>query len=360
MSFKNILAAAICAADTRLRRGVLLLLSIAVLPLSVVSCTWVEYGDPIFEYPHDGAIDPTLVTVNLTYHCCSAIPLYQVITLTKDNPASGCRRYTYVILSKEGVVVKEGHLERGVDDLSDIRLNFSLPSGEYRAVMWQDFTDNAGVPFYDASSLNAVLIRDAASYVGCTDLKDASWNITDLSIPESGEWNKTIDYEVSLERPLAKITFISTDGPIFIQRCAEYLKTKSGIDNDSEQVMSRIELVFSYEGYILTRFNAASGEFRNSSTGYSFAGELTETDKPTDLLIGSDYVFVNGEYGVFTLKLRVVDNLDGHVIEETNNIRVPVRRGHETIVTGDILTMYWGQGVSIDPEFSGEFDYVID
>lgn len=186
--------------------------------------------------------------------------------------------------------------------------------------MWQDFTDNAGVPFYDASSINAVLIRDAASYVGCTDLKDASWNITDLSIPESKEWYQTID---------------------------------------NEQVKNRIDLVFSYEGYILIRFNATLEEFRNSSLGYSFAGELTETDKPTDLLIGTDYVFVNGEEGVYTLKLKVIDNLDGHVIEETNNIRVPVRRGHETIVSGDILTMYWGQGVSIDPEFSREFDVII-
>lgn len=359
MQLKNFLAAAICTADTRLRRGVFLLLSIIVLPLIVASCAWLDDGDPIFEYPHDGGIDPTLVTVNLTYHCCSEIPLYQVVTLTKANLASGYRRYTYAILSEEGEVVKEGHLERDVDDYSDIRISFSLPSGEYRAVMWQDFTDNAGAPFYDASSLNAVRIRDAASYVGCTDLKDASWNITNLSIPESGEWNKTIDYEAILERPLSKIRFVSTDGSIFIQRCAEYLKSKSGIDNDNEQVKNRIGLVFSYEGYILTRFNATLGEFRNSSTGYSFAGELTETDKPTDLLIGTDYVFVNGEEGVYTLKLKVIDNLDGHVIEETKNIRVPVRRGHETIVTGDILTMYWGQGVSIDPEFSGEFDYVI-
>lgn len=359
MHLKNFLAAAICAADNRLRRGILLILSIIVLPLSIVSCAWLDDGDPIFEYPHDGGIDPTLVTVNLTYHCCSEIPLYQVVTLTKANLASGYRRYTYAILSEEGEMVKEGHLERDVDDLSDLRLSFSLPAGEYRAVMWQDFTDKTGVPFYDASSLDAVRIRDAASYVGCTDLKDASWNITDLSIPESGEWNKTIDYEADLERPLAKITFISTDGPIFMQRCAEYLKTKSGIDNDNEQVKNRIDLVFSYGGYILTRFNSAIGEFRNSSTGYSFAGELTETDKPTDLLIGSDYVFVNGEDGVFTLKLRVIDNLDGSVIDETRNIRVPVRRGHETIVKGDMLTMSWGQGVSIDPGFGGEFDYII-
>lgn len=358
MQLKNFLAAAICTADTRLRQGVFLLLSIIVLPLIVASCAWLDDGDLIFEHPHDGGIDPTLVTVNLTYHCCSEIPLYQVITLTKANWISGYRRYTYAILSEEGEVVKEGHLERDVDDYSDIRISFSLPSGEYRAVMWQDFTDNAGVPFYDASSLSAVLIREQSSYVGCTDLKDASWNVTELSVPKTDEWYVTIDYNIDLERPLAKITFVSTDRPVFLKRYQEYLRTKSPAV--TTQVHDRIKLLFSYEGYLLTRFNATIGEFRNSSLGYSFEGKLEETDNPSDFLIGSDYVFVNDDEGVCWMKLTVIDNLDGSIIEQTRKIRVPVKRGHETIVTGDILTMSLGQGVHIDPEFSGEFDYIVN
>lgn len=359
MQLKNFLAAAICTADTRLRQGVLLLVLSLILPVCLTSCGWLD-EDAIFEYPDEtGGIDPTLVTVNLTYHCCDNIPLYKVEYVTKSHATAAheIRRYNYEILSAD-TVVKKGTVERSVNDLSDITLSFSLPAGEYKTVMWQDCVDRNGQPFYDASSLGAVLIREQSSYVGCTDLKDASWNVTELSIPDTDEWYVTIDYNIDLERPLAKITFVSTDGPVFLKRCEEYLRTKS--PTLTALVQDRIKLLFTYEGYVLTRFNATIGEFRNSSLGYSFEGQLEETDNPSDFLIGSDYVFVNDDEGVYWLKLTVIDNLDGGIIEQTRKIRVPVKRGHETIVTGDILTMYLGQGVHIDPEFSGEFDYIVN
>ena len=102
MQFKNFLAAAICAADTRLRRGVLLLF---VSALVSVSCDCFD-RDPIFEYPHDGGIDPTLVTVNITYHCCKDIPLYTIVHLTKSKQDEIVRRYYFEVLSEDGEAVK--------------------------------------------------------------------------------------------------------------------------------------------------------------------------------------------------------------------------------------------------------------
>lgn len=360
MQLKNFLAAALCTADTRLRRGVRFFFHSIVVSLCLTSCGGWQDGE-IFEYPYDGGVDPTLVTVNLIYHCCSDIPLYTTEHLTKVRSVGEIRRYNYEILSAD-TLFKKGTIERGVDDLSDVKLSVSLPSGEYKVVMWQDCIDKYGEPFYNTSSLDAVLIRDAESYVGCTDLKDASWNITELSIPHTDEWNVNIDYNVNLERPVSKITFLSTDGPIFMQRCTEYLRAKSSYSSTlaHDHVRERVSLRFTYEGYILSRFDATIGEFRNSALGYGFDGVLEETDKPTDLFIGSDYVFVNEDESVVWLKLTVIDNLDGSIIEQTDRIRVPLKKGEETVVTGDILTMYWGQGVSIDPQFSGEFDYNVD
>lgn len=354
MQLKNFLATAICTADTRLRRGVLLLVSSLLLSICLTSCGWLD-EDPIFEYPHEEGINPTLVTVNLTYHCCGDIPLYDVEYVTKSaSNTLEIRRYNYEIISADSIV-RKGTIERNINDLSDLTLSFSLPAGEYRAVMWQDCMDLYEEPFYNASSLSAVQIREKSSYIGCTDLKDASWNITDLSIPATNEWHTTIDYDINLERPLAKITILSTDGEAFINHCTEYLRTKS--PTIIAQVEDRIKLCFSYEGYLLTRFNATIGEFRNSALDYSFEGQLKETGNPSEFLIGTDYVFVDGDESVYWIKLTVIDNYDGSIIEKTRKIRVPVKRGHETILTGNILTMCFGQGVSIDPEFLGEFNY---
>lgn len=353
MQLKNFLAAALCTADTRLRRGVLLLF---VSALVSVSCDCFD-RDPIFEYPHDGGIDPTLVTVNITYHCCKDIPLYTIVHLTKSKQDEIVRRYYFEVLSEDGEAVKTLYIEREYNDLSDITMSLSLPAGSYKAVMWQDCTSEYGVPFYNPANLKQIKIPSADGYYGCTDTKDASCATTLLDIPETDEWNVQVSYEENLERPLSKISFISTDGPLFVHKCSEYLQTKTSAT--ISEIRERFYLRFFYEGYILTGYNAERDEFNGSKMGYSFDGILEATDNPSNMFLGYDYVFVNGEEGVFWIVLQIIDSADGKIIVETNKIRVPVKRGQETIVMDDLLTTYWGQSIAIDPGFNGEFNFII-
>ena len=353
MQFKDFLAAGILAAGIRLRRGVLFLSVLACL-LCGCECD----RDPIFEYPVDGGIDPTLLTVNITYHPCGDIPYYKTVYLTRGNTYGTSRRYHYQIFSADGTCVKENIIERAYDDLSDIIVSVSLPAGSYSAVMWQDVLTNSKNCFYESSSLKSVTIPAAQHYYACTDMKDASCSSIALDVPASDDWNKTISYDVDLERPVSKITIVSTDASLFVQRCAEYFFTRSGLLMSAE-VLDRVAIQIDYQGYILTRYNVMTDEFHGSALGYSYQGMLRPTDDSNNLVIGTDYIFVNGATGTCWITVKAIDVVDGEVIMETDKIEIPLRRGHETIVSGDILTMYWGQGVSIDTHFSGEFDIVV-
>lgn len=353
MQFKDFLAAALCTTDIRLRRGVLFL---SVLACLLCGCECDK--DPIFEYPVDGGIDPTLVSVNITYHPCGDIPYYKTVYLTRSNPYGTSRRYHYQIFSSDGTCVKENIIERAYDDLSDVKVSVSLPAGTYSAVMWQDVLTNNKNCFYESSSLKAVTIPSAQDYYACTDTKDASCLSITLDVPASNEWNKTISYEVDLERPVSKITVLSTDATQFVQRCAEYFLTRSGLLMSAE-VLDRVAIQIDYQGYILTRYNVMTDEFHGSALGYSYQGMLQPTGDADNLVIGTDYIFVNGVTGTCWIKVKAIDIESDEIIMETDKIEIPLRRGHETIVSGDILTMYWGQGVSIDTHFSGEFDIVV-
>lgn len=346
-------------------------LFIWAVELSVSSCTNLDYL--VFEYPQDGQeVDPTVVTANITYRNCGELPVYKAIRVSTEgtsvsyediDPAGlslnerdiygGTRQSTFEVTNLEGKTVTKGKVEQQSDDFSDIKLSLSLQPGKYKVALWQDFEDRDRRRFYSVDSPASIGIDSNELYSGSSDFKDASVNVAELDIPESGEWYKTLAFDEDLTRPVAKITFISSDGPLFIRKCSSILKTKS----DIQEIKERFSINLSYDGYILTKYNAFSDAFTGSKTGYSFQGNLRETSNPAQLSVGSDYVFVDGETGTFWIQITVVLD-ETTTIMESPLFKVPVRRGCETIVTGDLLTMFLGQKVVVNPGFNGEFNFV--
>ena len=341
------------AAVTCLRRGFL-----CIFPLLLLSCE----KDPIFIYPESGKeVDPTIANVKV--NCIfkgGDIPLYKEIAVTKSSQHQELPlRTVYEIRRESGEIVERNSTVSTGSSFSDYTISTSLSPGKYSAYLWQDFLDEQGHEHYDVSSLSGITIRSIADYVGCTETKDALCSITDIEVPDNGEWGQNVSIEVPMERPVAKISFYSDDCTLFIEKCLQYLKMYTKADPVLQDIQDQISLKFSYDGYIVTKYSLLTSEGKNSALGYGFKGTLVETDDPSTIFIGSDYILLDTEESFVSVKLSVFDP-SGELIEKTSSISIPVKRGHETIVHGDILTKYWGKGISIDPEFGGEFDYIVD
>ena len=77
-----------------------------------------------------------------------------------------------------------------------------------------------------------------------------------------------------------------------------------------------------------------------------------------EMVMGHDYVFVNGSETTLSISLEVYNDKDEKV-SSTNPIYVPIVRNKLTIVKGEILTSTASGGVSINPGYEGP-DYNIE
>jgi hypothetical protein len=75
----------------------------------------------------------------------------------------------------------------------------------------------------------------------------------------------------------------------------------------------------------------------------------------TEMLLGYDYIFVNGIETTLNIQVEVYDK-DNNLMSKSNPVNVPVKRSMLTDVRGEFLTSKATGGVAINPSFDGD-DY---
>jgi len=231
-----------------------------------------------------------------------------------------------------------------------------IPAGQYRLMAWVDFV-KAGTQthhFYNSDNFAEVMLH--GDHKGSTDLRDAfigseDWAMTDV---------KTGKITVSMERPLAKYSFVSNDLQEFIdqeEEAARQLALSRGEEYTRGIDLSEYKVVFHYSGFMPSAFNLFTNKPNDAQTGVSFESTIDVLNE-AEATMGFDYVFVNGTESSVPIILALY-NKEGKELFMSNPIEVPVKRGQHTIMLGKFLTIDTSGGVGINPDFDGEYNYEV-
>ncbi len=278
------------------------------------------------------------------------------------------------------------------DDVSikEDTIKLTLPAGQYRFIAWTDNVLEGGMDyFYNTSQFEEIMLQ--GEHIGCNDLRDAFTGATDDEILKDAE-NVV---PLSMKRPLAKYTFISTDFAEFRTKVLTMLAAKAEAarkeaeakaaaeaarkeaetkgadsetkvpDTDTKVIdLEDFKIEFQYSGFMQSSYNLYNMTVADAKPGVRFETRISQYDEKSAEL-GFDYVFVNDDNPDNpnddpSVNVTIVTyDMDGNVMAKSKGFEVPLKRGKHTIVTGRFLTTMSSGAIGIDPGFDGEFNVVI-
>ena len=233
----------------------------------------------------------------------------------------------------------------------------ALHAARYHVVAWMDYVDNGSVTdkYYNISSLSAISVPEAGSYIGDEDYKDTYTARQEIDLREYRDrWNETVDDTVMLQRPMAKIEFITTDIDKFLDKLTTRRLKTSSISKDllsKSPDLTTIRVQVEYAGYFPSGFNAYTNKPNDARTGMSFNCSMIPLSEK-EAHLASDYIFVNGSESAVKVNLVIRDS-EGNLLNRIEGINVPIVRGKLTTIRDEFLTRNYAPGIGIDPSFEG-------
>ena len=256
-----------------------------------------------------------------------------------------------------------------VEDLGRTEHVLVAPA-RYRILAWTDFVaKETGTPFYDIVDMKNitfhgdnpdVTVYTGAGYIGNNDFRSAFRGEAPLDLSAFNQNGSKADVTVPMQRPLAKFNIIATDRDELVafwlkQLEARGIATKDGADQVN---LDLFHVRIYYNGYLPSVFNNFSNRPVSSDTGLLFEGKIKElTDGDAELAF--DYVMVNGEESSVNISIAIYDD-QWDEISVVSGIDVPLLRSHLTTLRGKFLTTGTQSGISINPEYDGEFNVYIN
>lgn len=243
----------------------------------------------------------------------------------------------------------------------DHEVTLDVLPGNYNFMVWSDIVQHGGdTYFHDKTNFAEITLQ--GEHQGNNDYRDAfrgSGNVTLIAdiierVPD------TLD--IAMQRPLAKYEFITTDLTEFINKEQTRADAKSKAQStDGEDVTTKVskedyKVVFYYVGFMPNAYSLFTDKPVDSATGVLFESTLNSLSE-TEASVGFDYVFVNGTESAVTIQIGIYDN-EGTQLSLTEPIKVPLRCSHHTIMRGMFLMSETSGGISINPEFDGDYNLV--
>ena len=238
-------------------------------------------------------------------------------------------------------------------DLTDQRYVLDVPPMNYHMEVWADWVDD-GVPFYDTSDFGSIAVN-TKPYSGANLHRDAFCGARDLDLSGYIYSTSVATASITLSRPNARLSFISTDLDEFVNYWAGVIAVSNGTNvKDPDAVdLSTFRVVVTYPQYMPGVYSLHSGEVTDSVTGVSFETGMRRLPDGS-IEVAWDWILCHDEESSVVVSLAVYDE-SGTLINSIDNLLVPIAPGCISTVTGKLLTSSGHSGVEIDPLFDGEF-----
>lgn len=258
------------------------------------------------------------------------------------------------------------------DDVSEFDHSLSLwiMEGSYRFSIWADYVDAGSDDnkFYNADDHGYIKLlgkEENLPHYGNTDFRDAFFGTVDAEVVRYGRDHSPSSATLEMQRPMSKVVFIATDLDLWKTKVFLNMKemnAQAGIQDNTVKSPDDINLddyvvTIHYPQYMPSAFSIATDRTVWSETNVSFNSRLRQLNAD-EASMGFDYVFANADDAKVIMSVSLSD-IDGNVISRSNDITVPLERGKVTTVRGTFLTDDADGGVSIDPDFDGEFNIMI-
>lgn len=309
----------------------------ATVGLKLQYFTDFTYRDHLYD-PKTGKVTPVSAEDGDTYdnldNIAPGTPMKVTVKVHRDNSNK--------TLVSSQTFVKE------LDTNYDCDVDVEVPVGvDCLITVWGHLLDENEDAFYDDSDFNSIsLIKN--NYRGNTDMRDAYRGHLKVNAPEEGQLNDVI----YMRRPMCKMEFVTTG----LKEFFDNEEQRQGISSRGVSAQD-YTVVISYPVFYPTSYMAMDDHLEFSSSGYSFATELSLIeDNPEEASMGFDYVLINDSSDSGVQVQVTVFHSDGTQVGSTGMITVPMQRDRHVVVRGNFLTTNGNGGVGIDPDFEGDFN----
>ena len=269
----------------------------------------------------------------------------------------------YPVLEKNRITsdyTQEFVFTKNISEGYDYETSLDLPAGNYQIKVWSDLVkSSADAYFYNATNFAEIVLQ--GEHEANTDHRDAFRGSNSISLVADIMEHIPDTLDIAMQRPLAKYEFITTDLQKFIDKEFEFLQKEAasrGETPPSRVNLDEYDLICYYSGYMPNAYNLNGDKPVDSMMGVLFNSKvqiLTENEA----YLGFDYVFVGNNKSAVTMQIGLYDKQDRQVAL-TEPINVPLQRSHHTILKGSFLIQEATGGLTINPEFDGNHNIVIE
>lgn len=358
-----------------------------VMRLAVMSLLLIAAGcDTVLEYPEGGGYDPShphgKVILNITTDLNFAyLGEYEYDFENPFNLQYSSRspwwraamephhiRYTLKAYRVDDTSSRPEALETftftsPIESSFQESLDLELLPGTYRLVMWADYVDFGSTDdkYYNTADFSEIILMGEDGHYGSNNYRDAFYGETTLKVLTA--MDPEVHAEIELSRPMALYTFVSTDLDEFLDLEGTRTGEKGRNLDDTQEKAQQSDLLTNYSvrmvytKYMPSSFNVHTGKPVDSRLGVEYQSQISINEQGHATL-AFDHVFTNGADTSVSVAMEVVHS-DGTVVARMPQFDVPLKRSHQTIVTGKFLTTKSGGDIGIKPDFDGEYNIFI-
>lgn len=269
----------------------------------------------------------------------------------------------YPVLEKNRITpdyTQEFTFTKNIAEGYDYEVSLDLPAGNYQIMVWSDLVkSNADAYFYNATNFSEITLQ--GEHEANTDYRDAFRGANSISLVADYMEHIPDTLDITMQRPLAKYEFITTDLKEFIDKEFEILQKEAasrGEDPPSRVNTDDYKVVFYYSGFMPNAYNINTDKPVDSKMGVLFESKIGVLSE-NEASLGFDYVFVNGKKSAVTVQIGLYDKEDRQ-LALSEPIDVPLQRNYHTILKGSFLMQQASGGMTINPEFDGNFNIEIE
>lgn len=250
--------------------------------------------------------------------------------------------------------VEEFTFIREIADTYNSVEQITLPAGEYDIVVWCDFMKSINDdPFYNTNRFTSITAQKENT--GSNNYSDAFRGNASTTVVVDIIDKAPDTIKVEMQRPLAKIEFISNDLSLFFKNQQLTLDVNDVAAKSA--LLEEYSVICNYIGYMPNTYNIITDKHTDSAVGVNFKSDIRVLES-AEASIAFDYVLVNDRQGFITIQLTLLDK-DGQPISFSEVMDVPIKRDYHTIVRGKFLTGKSSGGIGVDPSFDDEFNIVL-
>ena len=249
---------------------------------------------------------------------------------------------------------------KDITDGYDHQVMLELAPGNYNIMVWSDLVSKSSdSPFYNADNFSEIVLQ--GNHKGNDDSRDAFRGSNNISLVADFVEHEPETLNVIMQRPLAKYEFLATDLQEFIDKEMEFLAKEAETRGDTSPTRVNTDdykVVLYYSGYMPNAYNMNTDKPVDSVMGVQFESKINVLSS-NEALLGFDYVFVNGKKSAVTVQIGLYDKEDRQ-LALSEPIFIPLQRSLHTILKGSFLMQQASGGITINPEFDGNHNIIIE